>query len=259
MMNLNYWLVLKNQRQAAEISIGLKAYLIYLYRFFLPAIHDSEKVLEVGSGAGTSIAFLESPKILRTDILNSDDPRILGNVDITSLPFASSEFDSVIGMDVIHHLQYPFLGLIELERVLNDESKSGIIVLIEPYVSIFSYLPYRLLHSEQTSLFKKRKLVEPLVGSSPEDGDQTLPRLIFCSKEGKRRLNEIFPSDRYLVSIRYVSIVGFFITGGINRPLPTPVFVINTLIRVENSLPQFILKILGSRMIITIRRLTFPQ
>ena len=255
----NYWTRLKSQRNSANITSGLRTYLQFLYGFFQSEVSKFDKILEIGSGAGTSLSFLQSSKIVRTDILDSDDPRILGKVDIHSLPFDDSTFDLIIGMDVLHHLQYPFKGLDELRRVLSFEQNPGVIRLIEPYVSPFSYLPYRIFHTEQTSLIEKRKLIEPLVGSKPEEGDQTIPRLIFCSKKGRRRLAAIFPPERYLISIEYLSVISFFATGGINRPLPTPSIIIRGLIKIEGLLPQFMMKYAASRVIITIRAVSLVE
>jgi SAM-dependent methyltransferase len=247
---------LSRQKSAAVAYSGLQSYLKYLYKFFAIEIESREKILEIGSGAGTSLEFLEHPNITRTDIIESLHPKIIGNVDAQSLPFAKSEFNSVIGMDVLHHFQFPFEALCELKRVL---APGGSIILVEPYVSLLSYLPYRLFHSEQTSMFQKRGLVEPVVGPLPEDGDQTIPRLLFCTKNGARRIQDVFSDTEYRIDIRFISIISFFITGGINRPLRTPGKIVQVLIKAESLIPQKLMKLLGSRMVISIYNTASPE
>jgi SAM-dependent methyltransferase len=241
--------ILSRQKSSAVAFKGLQAYLKYLYTFLVVEIEQREKVLEIGAGAGTSLEFLNHPNITHTDILESLHPKIIGNVDAQSLPFIESEFNSVIGMDVLHHFQFPSKALNEIKRVL---SPGGSLILVEPYVSLLSFLPYRFFHTEHTSMFQKIDLVEPLVGLLPEDGDQTIPRLLFCTKNGVRKIQEIFPDTEYTIKVTYISVMSFFITGGINRPLRTPGKLVESLIKFESVIPQTLMKVLGSRMVIRI-------
>ena len=244
-----YLRMLSRQKSSAVTFKGLQAYLEYLYTFFAVEIEQKAKVLEIGAGAGTSLEFLAHPNIVHTDILQSLHPKIIGNVDAQSLPFMESQFNAVIGMDVLHHFQFPSKALNEVKRVL---APGGSLILVEPYVSLLSFLPYRIFHTEQTSMFQKRDLVEPLVGLLPEDGDQTIPRLLFCTKNGARKIQEIFPDTEYTIKVAYISVMSFFITGGINRPFRTPRKIVEGLVRFESVIPQTLMKLLGSRMVIRI-------
>ena len=245
---------LTSQKENSYRYPALKTYLEFIYNFFDVALEDKKRILEIGAGAGTSLTFLRNPNIKRTDLIQSDNPKILGQVDIHELPFKNGEFDFVFGMDVIHHLQFPTKALSEIQRVTENTEKGVVALFVEPYVSIFSFLPYRIFHEEKTTLRFFSKLEEPVVGDEPEDGDQTLPRYIFCSKNGKKLVEKSFPQNNYCVHIQYISILSFFLTGGINRPLRTPGKMISKVIQIEEKLSPRIMKLFASRMVIQIER-----
>ena len=65
--------------------------------------------------------------------------------DASRLPFREGAFDAVVGLDVLHHLAAPRSFFAEAARVLRP---GGRLVLVEPWVSPFSYPIYRWLHQE---------------------------------------------------------------------------------------------------------------
>jgi hypothetical protein len=245
---------LVKQRSQVKGKNGIYAYLEFLYGILAPIIDQKKKPLEIGAGAGTSLEFLGDRSIHRSDILDINIDGIEGGVDIQQTHFNNNEFDLVFGMDVIHHIQYPEKAFFEISRI-TDMSKPGIsAIFIEPYVSVLSYLPYRLFHTERTTVFKNRNLIEPVVGISPSDGDQTIPRLLFCSTNGLMKMKRIFPEQDFEIQVRYISPVSFFMTGGINRPFKISSGIIERCIQFEEKIPQSILKLVACRMIIKIVR-----
>jgi len=254
MENSKYTAKLIAQSENVTKTAGIDFYLSVLYQTLQDACRGKGRILELGAGAGTSKKYLDSQNIYRTDLIICDEPGVRGNVDAQALPFEDESFDLIIGMDFIHHIQKPVLAMREMKRVLDSKSGGIQIVFIEPYVSLVSYLPYKIFHSEQTSLIKKRKLKEPLVGPIAEDGDQTIPRLLFCSKKGRALVEDVFPKEVYEILINHVSIWSFFVTGGINRPLPTPTWLVRFFLQVESKLPKKIMELASSRMVIKIQK-----
>ena len=241
------------KKQYAFAGTGaLHVYLAYLYSHLVDNVETSVKVLEVGAGAGTSKHFLEHKQILRTDLLETESMGVKGGVDILRLPFREAEYDFTFGMDVLHHLTEPYASLKELCRVTKNDKNREVMVFIEPYVSTFSFFIYRIFHSESTSFYLKRSFQLPEVSENPEDGDQSIPRFIFLAPRGQERLQEIFPTSDFQIKIKLVSFMSFFLTGGINRPLPTPKALISLMIKFEERIPQMAMRFLASRMIITI-------
>ena len=245
---------LVRQRSVVKEKNGIYAYLEFLYGILAPIVDQKKKPLEIGAGAGTSIEFLGNRKIHRSDILDVDIDGIEGGVDIQQTDFNNDEFDLVFGMDVIHHIQYPEKAFLEISRITDMSNLGTSVVFIEPYVSLLSYLPYRIFHTERTTLFKHLRLVEPVVGEDPSDGDQTIPRLLFCSANGLKKLRGIFPQQNFDIRVTYISLISFFMTGGINRPFRISSRVIERCIQFETKIPQSILKLTACRMIIEIVR-----
>jgi hypothetical protein len=243
---------LENQRKQAEQHNGINSYLEFLYKVLIPIIDQKKFPLEIGAGAGTSQEFLGKREIFRSDILKTELAGVNGGIDIQSTNFPDNKFDLVFGMDVLHHIQFPEKALLEIKRITNTSSPGTMAIFIEPYVSILSYIPYRLFHTEDTSLFAKYRLNAPVVGSEPSDGDQTIPRLLFCSKVGLEKVRKIFPVQDYEIRVEYMTVIAFFLTGGINRPIRTSPKLIRFFISIELKIPQAILRFIACRMTIEI-------
>jgi ubiquinone/menaquinone biosynthesis C-methylase UbiE len=101
-----------------------------------------KKVLEVGSGNGEHLDFIEHGfdeyvmLDLRKTELNSNwnsDKRIKtleGNAE--SLPFEAGEFDRVISTCLLHHVDSPELVLNEIDRVLSQNGTATIFLSCDP-------------------------------------------------------------------------------------------------------------------------------
>jgi SAM-dependent methyltransferase len=65
--------------------------------------------------------------------------------DCLRLPLRSASLDTIVGLDVIHHLAHPASFFAEAARVLPP---GGRVAVIEPWVTVLSYPIYRWLHQE---------------------------------------------------------------------------------------------------------------
>jgi SAM-dependent methyltransferase len=105
------------------------------------------RTLEVGAGPGflAEYASRERPDLrwVATDI--GLVPWNSVAADALRLPFRDAVFDAVVGLDVLHHLARPRSFFGEAARVLRPD---GRLLLVEPWVSPFSYPIYRWLHQE---------------------------------------------------------------------------------------------------------------
>ena len=105
------------------------------------------RALEVGAGPG----FLaEHTRQRRPDVrlVSMDILRTPWNdlvADGLGLPFRSETFDTVIGIDFVHHLARPAALFGEVSRVLR---KGGHLGVVEPWVTPLSFPIYRWLHQE---------------------------------------------------------------------------------------------------------------
>ena len=243
-----YKVDLCKQRENIMNNSGLKSYFSFLYEIVNQELETFDSILEVGAGAAISNIFV-SRNIVRTDILPFNEFNVLGDCAMERLPFKDSSFDAVLAFDSIHHSEQPSKAILELLRVTR---KGGKIILVEPFVSLLSYLPYKIFHHEDTSWnFKEQGSIElSLQNHNPETGDQGVSRFIINQLSNWRSTN--FP--KLTVSTTYLSPFSFFATGGVSRPLKTPEIFVKVLIKLENLIPNFIMKFLASRVILTIAK-----
>lgn len=251
-MSSDYRKSLREQAKNASRS-SVAVYLRKLYGFVRDELSILDEVLEVGSGPGISSIFLPEFNILRTDILDFEESGVLGGVDCLLLPFADGRFKSTLAVDTLHHTSSPTKALMEMKRV-SDIEGGGKIILIEPYVSPFSYLIYRVFHFEKVSNPWLSKYIEPMVSSDANDGDQAISHLLFLSSNGRAKINDIFPSSEYVIRIKLFSFLDFFATGGLTRPLAVSDSIIRFLSRLERRIPPFMMRILASRVMVVIEK-----
>jgi SAM-dependent methyltransferase len=226
-----------------------RVYLSWLYQKIAVRLNPNAGTLEIGAGAGISEYFLNNVNILKTDILSWEGNSVLGNIDAEKLPFLDDEFSNVFAVDVLHHTNSPINVVNESLRVLKNGGK---LVIVEPYVSLFSYSIYKLFHNEDThwhvdleSLNKKK--------SEVFQGDQGISRQLFKDKKKIRNLKKLSKTS-VKIERELLSVLSFFATGGLSKPLPTPRFVMKILLQIESKLPQFILKLCASRIIVVITK-----
>lgn len=123
-----------------------KPFLRKIYQEWYTAIATAlpsgdEPVLELGSGAGFMKEVI--PNLITTEIFHC--PNIDAVVDGQRLPFADNVLRGIVLTDVLHHIPQSRLFFAEATRCVHT---SGVIVMIEPWVSSWSRLIYSKLHHE---------------------------------------------------------------------------------------------------------------
>ncbi|MDP6087792.1 MAG: methyltransferase domain-containing protein [Nitrospinota bacterium] len=202
---------------------------LYLNWFGMMASHlRPGRTVELGSGPGRFAEQCEG--VIAADIVHL--PWLDVVLDATRLPFGEGAVDNLVMLDVFHHLDVvAFLD--EAGRVL---SPGGRVVMIEPYISAFSYLIYHFVHDEPTRMKGDPFFVDPALSERPFDGNQALPTLVFW------RFAERFRQRWPIFSIRFkelFSILLYPLSGGYRYPKLIPTSCIPVVRRIEKCLHPF--------------------
>jgi SAM-dependent methyltransferase len=235
------------QQTANSNSITQKTYYKNLYGYLYSIIKSGKEILEIGAGAGISKNFLTNLEILRTDYLDwEQSSEISSRIDAENLPYIDGSFDFVFGVDMIHHLNRPYIALSECIRVTKPGGK---IIFIEPYVSFFSYPIYKLFHEENTTF--RYNFEFHGMNSDPQEGDQGIGKAMFVNVKNLQKLLKEY-KNIIDIKLKLIDPFSFFATGGLTKPIKTGERLIKFLLLLEKLIPSQLMKILASRMIIII-------
>lgn len=238
----NYESKLLKQFKNASLTTQ-KIYYKNLYGGIKNNLSKNGKILEIGAGCGISSIFIQQENIIRTDYLPwKESSLVMGGIDAEEMPFLDNTFDIVFGVDVVHHLSNPLKAIEEVSRVLKSGGKA---FFIEPYVSPFSYIIYKLFHDEDTSF--RYRISQDFNANVPQDGDQGVSKALFCRKAGLRNISVQVPQV-FEIKTTFLHPFSFFATGGLTHPINTGKIVIRFLLKIERYIPRFMLKLLASRI-----------
>jgi SAM-dependent methyltransferase len=199
--------------------------------------HTPGRVVEIGSGIGNLKTHL--PRAITTDLFAN--PWLDLVCDGYELPFADGSVSHLILFDVFHHLRAPNAFLREAARVL---TRSGRLILFEPYISLFSYPVYGLLHHEPVAWKRTIDLADSL--PRPRDyyaaqGNAT--RLFF------RREIPKWPAGWTVFHAQAFSSFSYLLSGGYSKPALYPAKALAALQWCDEKLSRWP-KIFGARCLV---------
>jgi SAM-dependent methyltransferase len=99
------------------------------------------KIVELGSGVGNLKSAI--PQAICTDLF--PNPWLDTVCNAYAMPFDNGSVSHLVLFDVFHHLERPNAFFKEARRVL---TRSGRVIIFEPYISATSMAVYGLLHHE---------------------------------------------------------------------------------------------------------------
>lgn len=203
-------------------------------------------VVEIGAGSGNLKGVM--PQVVATDIVVA--PWLDAVVDAHALPFAPASVGTVVGIDVLHHVQYPVRFLAEAERVLRP---GGRVVLMEPAITPVSRVVLGLGHPEPIDL-----RADPLADGDPDrdkhpmDSNQALPTLL-AGRRHRPRLQQRLPGLR-LVRSEHLSLAAYPLSGGFRPWNLAPARLVGPLLRLEDRLTPILGRLMGFRLLLVYER-----
>jgi SAM-dependent methyltransferase len=126
-------------RQPANLSFLLRRRYAWMNDFIRP----DDIAIEIGCGAGLTKFFIESRKLLLTEIVPW--PWVDICLDALHLPFGPSSVDVFICSNVIHHVPSPMQFLQDIQRCLKP---NGYLLIQEPHPSLLFLLALRIMRHE---------------------------------------------------------------------------------------------------------------
>jgi len=201
--------------------------------------------LEIGGGSGNLKEFW--PDVISSDIVPT--PWINVVADAQKLPFKPESFSNIIMIDVLHHIEHPYMFLNDAERVLRT---GGRIIMIEPAITPFSSVFYRWLHPEPVDMS-----VDPLEDTpqdpnrEPFDANQAIPTLLF------NKYRSVFGGRFSGLSIKHIETFDFLaypLSGGFRNWSLIPASAVSLLDRLERIISPVLGKISAFRMLAVLEK-----
>jgi SAM-dependent methyltransferase len=162
---------------------------IYDEEFFARLLSFRKDGVSVEVGAGPGFFKHKLPSVISTDIVWC--PWLDAVTDAQKLPFRSSTVTNIFGVDMLHHIASPMTFLLEAQRILVP---GGRLILVEPWVTPFSYIIYRYLHQEDCDLSARPWELSDsnaTPGKKAFDGNQAIPFLLFGPRRRSQTLSAL--------------------------------------------------------------------
>ena len=203
--------------------------------------------LEIGAGPG----FFSARH--RCDVVSdvTDAPHIDRVVDAHDMPFETSSFASVVGIDVLHHCNHPANAVGEVARVLEP---GGRLILVEPWTGPVGYFVNKYLHHEEC--FPLADPWAPVFAQEKDalEGNATIPKTLFDQERAELERR----SGLKIETVEPFALFGYLATGGFTKlRLPDPLSAGFT--GLDRMLPKSVWRQLALKVFIVAERSTDPN
>lgn len=221
---------------------------IYLDWYKLIMTHKREgRIVELGSGIGNLSEYY--PEIISSDIIPCPWLDIVFNA--TAMPFEEEGIDTLIMIDLLHHLIDVDSFFTEVDRVLKNK---GRLIMLEPYISPISFFIYSYLHQEPLVLnidvFAKRSTDIQNHRKEPFDSNSAIPTILFWREE--KRFREKYPRLR-IVEKDLLAFLLYPLSGGFEHRSLVPVWGFSIVSFIE-KLMRPLVKLIAFRTFVMIEK-----
>lgn len=201
--------------------------------------------LEIGAGSGNLKSLLAGS--LAIDIQKL--PWLDAVADAHRLPFRDNYFSNIVMIDVLHHLESPYLFFQEASRVLTP---GGRLALIEPAITPVSWIIYHFFHPEPV-LISEDPLANRTLSKDrdPFDSNQAIPTVLFGAR--RKQFLTTFPEFKTLGNSKF-AIASYLLSGGFQPWTLLPRRLAPLLLRLERYLDKVLGGLAAFRMIVLIEK-----
>jgi len=188
--------------------------------------HINGPVVELGSGAGFLKEYI--PNLFTSEIIKIQDVDLI--LDGTNLPFSTDALKGIVMIDVLHHMPNVASFFSDAAACIKP---GGVIIIIEPWSTLWSRFVYRHLHHEPFELgVKDWKLP---AGGPLSQANSALPWIIF--ERDRKKFDKEFPQFQ-VKEIMLNFPFCYILSGGVSLRSMIPGNMYNVIRKIENlSLP----------------------
>jgi SAM-dependent methyltransferase len=229
---------------------------VYREEFFVRML-EARKLdgvsVEVGAGPGFFKQF--APGIVSTDLICC--PWLDAIADAQKLPFRANSVTNIFGLDMLHHLATPMTFLGEVSRVLVP---GGRLILIEPWITPFSYFIFRFLHQERCDLSETPWRDNQTNGAPRKmafDGNQAIPYLLFGKYHRAETLAALPGLD--LVTVDRFCLFAYLLSGGFKPMNLLPEFLYPAISTFERMTSPLWRSLAALRVLLVLERALRPM
>jgi len=206
----------KNRIEIHENVIKKKKILAEVFRYYHKIFYQNFKkfslnnndgiLLELGSGVYP--IKRSYPKILSSDIINSDNLDLVINAENISLP--DNSLGALFGQNIFHHISNPYnffnSSLLKLKR-------GGVVILVEPSNSVLSKILHKNMH--QSEIYDEKQLNWVGANSGPMTGaNQALSSIIFI--RDRDIFEKLYPNFEIIEIKSCKKYIHYLFSGGLN-------------------------------------------
>jgi SAM-dependent methyltransferase len=201
--------------------------------------------IEIGGGSGNFKEYY--PDILSSDIQYF--PWLDAVIDAHHLPFAENKIGNILMIDTLHHIQYPKQILSEAARILRP---GGRLIMIEPEVSLLSWIIYKHLHPEPLDLN-----VNPLIDGKldpdrdPFESNQAIPHLLMTKY--RNQMEKQIPQLKVIEYEKFCPI-SYLLSGGFRKWSLLPASIAPNLLAIENFIASQISSLSAFRLLAVLEK-----
>ncbi len=192
-------------KKIIQKKVFLKKLYLDFYSEFKQALAKAPKGLSVEIGSGSSFLKELVPEVITTDLF------AMPNIDIvlsgTALPFKDNSVSVFFLQNVLHHIQDPITFFHEIKRCLINK---GIIIMIEPYNSLWGRFIYKYFHHESFDVKAKWELNGQ---GRLTDANSALPWIIFF--RDRATFEKLFPELRIQRLVPHTPL-RYLLSGGLS-------------------------------------------